>query len=399
MSFTITSVDLDDDIYEGQTGVIAYLDGSPPATGKKVLLRRGGVSVEQTVTAEDATTVTFTVSLGGVLSPGGCTVQVYAPSNGGTGPNPDPDPDPENPIPDLPPGSASMYMNGNFESGSFGRNKFDSNSVPWDWYDVQNQDLEENSQIVTSVDVNGEVITPRHPGSKFYYTLLDKRDWPRAVNPAAAPRTQLQVNYTEFPFRPNQNYFVGFSLWMPSTQDYDLPGSRQVGLYHQLHGVGGGNSTPPFDFGIQTEDGFTTGRVEWVLRGGDWRGDVGDGPAITPVTLVDYEMSELVGHWEDWVYEITPSSYGNGKVTIWRNGIEQYRGTNLYTANWGKDGLGPNPAHGLYATLSLYRARFDEDWAPTPLVVMQMCYDEFRICEGTGLAAYNAVDPSINRYE
>ena len=64
MSFTITSVDLDDDIYEGQTGVIAYLDGSPPATGKKVLLRRGGVSVEQTVTAEDATTVTFTVSLG-----------------------------------------------------------------------------------------------------------------------------------------------------------------------------------------------------------------------------------------------------------------------------------------------------------------------------------------------
>jgi len=76
--WTITDVDIDETIYEGQTGVIITISGTVAASGKRVFLEQGGTRVEQLVTDEDATTITITVNFGG-LAPGAATLYVWNP--------------------------------------------------------------------------------------------------------------------------------------------------------------------------------------------------------------------------------------------------------------------------------------------------------------------------------
>jgi len=77
--FSVTDVDLDETIVDGQTGVVVTITGAVSATGKKVYITQGANSVEQTVTAEDATSATITVSFGGVLTAGAATLSVRNP--------------------------------------------------------------------------------------------------------------------------------------------------------------------------------------------------------------------------------------------------------------------------------------------------------------------------------
>ena len=77
--WSITDVDLDESIQDGQTGVVVTISSPIAATGKKVWLEQGGTWVEQTVTAETTTTATITVTYGGVLSPGAATLYVRNP--------------------------------------------------------------------------------------------------------------------------------------------------------------------------------------------------------------------------------------------------------------------------------------------------------------------------------
>jgi hypothetical protein len=76
--WSVTDVDLDEDIFDGQTGVVVTMSSAISATGKKVFLEQGGTYVEQTVTGETTTTVTITVDFGG-LSLGAATLCVRNP--------------------------------------------------------------------------------------------------------------------------------------------------------------------------------------------------------------------------------------------------------------------------------------------------------------------------------
>jgi len=78
-SFAVTDVDLDETIADGQTGVVVTITGTVSATGKKVFITQGANSVEQTVTAQDASSATITVSYGGVLTAGAATLSVRNP--------------------------------------------------------------------------------------------------------------------------------------------------------------------------------------------------------------------------------------------------------------------------------------------------------------------------------
>jgi hypothetical protein len=78
-TWRVTDVDLDETITDGQTGVIITITGTVAATGKKVFITQGANSVEQTVTAETASSVTITVSYGGILSGGAATLYVRNP--------------------------------------------------------------------------------------------------------------------------------------------------------------------------------------------------------------------------------------------------------------------------------------------------------------------------------
>ena len=75
----VADVDTDESIYDGQTGVIVAITGTVEATGKKVWISQGGNWVEQTVTAEDSSSATITVTYGGVLSAGAATLCVRNP--------------------------------------------------------------------------------------------------------------------------------------------------------------------------------------------------------------------------------------------------------------------------------------------------------------------------------
>ena len=77
--WSISNVDLDDSIFDGQTGVVVAITGTVAASGKKVWLSDGTNWVEQTVTGETTTTATITVTYGGVLSAGAATLYVRNP--------------------------------------------------------------------------------------------------------------------------------------------------------------------------------------------------------------------------------------------------------------------------------------------------------------------------------
>ena len=77
--WSITDVDLDESVYDGQTGVVITLSGTVSATGKTVWIAQGANWVEQTVTAQDGSSITITVTYGGVLSAGAATLYVRNP--------------------------------------------------------------------------------------------------------------------------------------------------------------------------------------------------------------------------------------------------------------------------------------------------------------------------------
>lgn len=77
--WSVTDVDLDESISDGQTGVVVTITGTVSATGKKVWLAQGVNWVEQTVTGETASTATITVNYNGVLTAGAATLYVRNP--------------------------------------------------------------------------------------------------------------------------------------------------------------------------------------------------------------------------------------------------------------------------------------------------------------------------------
>ena len=77
--WTVTDVDTDESIFEGQTGVIITISGTVSASGKTVWIEQSGNWVEQTVTAQDANSITITVVYGGLLVPGAANLYVRNP--------------------------------------------------------------------------------------------------------------------------------------------------------------------------------------------------------------------------------------------------------------------------------------------------------------------------------
>ena len=67
--WSITDVDTDESIENGQVGVVVTINGTVAASGKKVWLEQGGTFEEQTnITGETAQTITFTVNYGALVA-------------------------------------------------------------------------------------------------------------------------------------------------------------------------------------------------------------------------------------------------------------------------------------------------------------------------------------------
>ncbi len=83
-AFTILSVDGDNAVYHGQTGVIILPDTGVTfgASGNLVAIAQGSLWVWQTVTAESTSSITITVALTGFTLPGSATLYVHKPKGG-----------------------------------------------------------------------------------------------------------------------------------------------------------------------------------------------------------------------------------------------------------------------------------------------------------------------------
>ncbi len=80
LTLSILSVDGDDSVYNGQTGVVILpSDGVFAASGNRVTLDKDGVRKNQVVTAEGTSSITITVDLTGYSLPGSATLQVHVP--------------------------------------------------------------------------------------------------------------------------------------------------------------------------------------------------------------------------------------------------------------------------------------------------------------------------------
>lgn len=77
-AWTITDVDTDEIITDGQIGVVCTVTNGA-ASGKRIFLAQGATWVEQEVTGETPTTVTINVSFGGVLTAGAATLHGWNP--------------------------------------------------------------------------------------------------------------------------------------------------------------------------------------------------------------------------------------------------------------------------------------------------------------------------------
>lgn len=80
-ALTLASVDGDNTIFHGQTGIVVLpATGTFAAAGNRVTIDAGGVRVNQTVTAEGTGSVTFTANLAGLPTPLTTgTLQVHKP--------------------------------------------------------------------------------------------------------------------------------------------------------------------------------------------------------------------------------------------------------------------------------------------------------------------------------
>ena len=80
-SWSVIDVDLDESIYDGQTGVVVTISGTVSDAGKTVWISQGANLVEQFVTSQTASTITITVDYDGVLTPGAASLCVRNPLN------------------------------------------------------------------------------------------------------------------------------------------------------------------------------------------------------------------------------------------------------------------------------------------------------------------------------
>jgi hypothetical protein len=78
VGWSVSDVDTDESISDGQTSVVVTLTGTVAASGKLVWIEQGGTWVQQTVTAEAAQTVTFTCGYG-ALTAGAANLYVRNP--------------------------------------------------------------------------------------------------------------------------------------------------------------------------------------------------------------------------------------------------------------------------------------------------------------------------------
>src|SRR5574343_696925 len=79
-AFALLSLDGDNAVQHGQSAVILPAAGqSFAASGNKARIRQGGTLVDQTITAEGASSITITVDLTGMTVPGSATLEVGKP--------------------------------------------------------------------------------------------------------------------------------------------------------------------------------------------------------------------------------------------------------------------------------------------------------------------------------
>ena len=80
-TLAIGSVDSDNSIYHGQTGIVILPDTGATfaASGNRVTIDQGSLRRNQTITAESTSSITITADLTGFTLPGTAALQVHKP--------------------------------------------------------------------------------------------------------------------------------------------------------------------------------------------------------------------------------------------------------------------------------------------------------------------------------
>jgi hypothetical protein len=169
-------------------------------------------------------------------------------------------------------------------------------------------------------------------------------------------RTEAVVPGTAKFMQFNRDYWIGFSIYLPS--GWRVPNDMEI--LAQIHRSTTGGGQPPF--------AIYSGSGTWKVTSQEWGGKQ---------DWLLNSVYEDVGRWTDFVIHFKPSYTSTGILEVWKDGglVAKRNG-----ANTAKDSKGP------YFKLGIYKGKYS---APAKSVY----HDELRIASGP-TARYSDVDPA-----
>ena len=186
-------------------------------------------------------------------------------------------------------------------------------------HSASNEHIDRRSVPGATADVNGvKIITD--PNARNPSIGQSLKSWVTGEsNDKTSFRQEFQLGAggDEALLSINETYWIGYSMYMPSsgyTRDTAVTGPHQ---HAQLIQPGGSNTYPMYQ---RWQVGYSPYYL-WVLTGGE---GIGSGDPVDRDEVNDFDR------WIDWVYKIrlgTP-----GAMTIWRDGKVFYDRT---ASNWG----------------------------------------------------------------
>lgn len=351
MTFSIIDVDGDDTILDGQQNVVITLSGDVAASGKRVFLSQPGSTVEQEVVNENATSITFNCSFGGVLSSGPCNIRVSRPDAN-------------------PPVDGEVIWTRNGESGVF-----DLAIVP--------------STIAPRCTLSTE---QTRQGIYAYKHDLRRADFePGGISEGNKPR--VQSNRNELLALGEEGWW-GASLYVPANHETeDIAYYWQSEILLQLHGTGESNFSPPFSiaFTALSNRNANGGILDRFVLGVSNKTGSGNatGGDTTNYGYILAECDYTYGKWTDVVWRIIPAQDNTGILEVWVDGVKKVAVSGRPTTYWGPND--PPAVNNMYMTWGPYKS----SWADSATSVFNdrvYHYDNLRYFKGQN--GYDIVDPS-----
>ena len=217
-------------------------------------------------------------------------------------------------------------------------------------------------------------------GTKMMRLILKQEDWIGNTN---SPRSQLVKATQYYPLRQQHEYWVGLSLYFTSDFVYQTANTNAGELFFQCHGTGGSTGTsPPFSFS------WVEGQWLMVNR----RGEIGNG--FGAVRLWSGTKADIpLGQWNDFVFNFIPAADNNGKIRVWKNGVQIVSHLNTPTTYW--QATGNNINDSWYHLLDIYIPKYLKASPPVTVTDRTAYFDMVTTYESAiGEDGYANVDPN-----